>query len=167
MQEWGQLLLSLRVRSQWNGVRDLHGVGKVNEVGTSLLTFCALHGLCVMNTWYEKKDMYKYTWQYPGSKMWHCIDYILMHQSQRKFCRNVSVICRADCWTDHKLLRAKVALHKLRRQGSGRYRFAGYKLCDDKVRDVFNKTVVKTVAPLWDKDVCLLSVNGMFYVVDL
>ena len=61
-----------------------------------------------------------------------------MHQSQRKFCRDVSVIRRADCWTDHKLLRAKVGLErsKLRRQGSGRYRLASYKLYDDKVRDV-------------------------------
>ena len=33
-----------------------------------------------------------------------------MRQTEGKFCRDVSVICQADCWTDHKLLRAKVAL---------------------------------------------------------
>ena len=56
-------------RSQWDGVRGQHGVGKTNEAGTSLLTFCALNGLTVINTWFEKKDMYnKYTWQHPGNK---------------------------------------------------------------------------------------------------
>jgi len=112
----------------------------------------------VCNERYEKMDMHKYAWQHPGSKMWHCIDYnILIHQSQRKLCCDVSVIHRADCWTDHKLLRAKVALqiYILRSQGSDRYRFAGYKLYYyDKVRDVFNKTVVKRIIPLWDKDMC-------------
>jgi len=37
-------------RSQWNGVRGLHGVSKVNEAGTLLLTFCVLHGSSVMNS---------------------------------------------------------------------------------------------------------------------
>ena len=58
-----------------SGVRDIQGVGNVNKV----------HDLTVMNTWYEKKDIYKYTWQRPGRKMWHCIDYVLMRQSQRTF----------------------------------------------------------------------------------
>ena len=123
-------------RSQWNGVRGKHGVGKTNEAGTSLLTFCALNGLTVMNTWFEKKDMCKYTWQHPGNKKWHCIDYNLMHQTQRKFCHDVSVIRRADCWTDHKLLRAKIVLQvsSSKKQGFGRYRFAAYKLYDANVR---------------------------------
>ena len=45
-------------------------------------------------------------------------------------------------------------MYKFRRQGSGRYRFAGYKLCDD---NVFNKTVVERIAPLWDKDMSVIS----------
>ena len=98
------------VKGDWSGVRGNYGVGNVNGAGRALLTFCAVNSLTVMNTWYEKKDIYKCTWQHPGSKMWHCIDYILMTQSQRNFCRDVSVICRADCWTDHRLLRAKITL---------------------------------------------------------
>ena len=97
-------------RSQWDGVRAQRAVGKTNEAGTSLLTFCVLNRLTIMNIWFEKKEMYKYTWQHPDSKKWHCIDYILMRNTQRKFCRDVSVIRKADCWTDHKLLRAKIGL---------------------------------------------------------
>ena len=36
-------------------------MGLVNEAGRTLLTFCVVNGLTVMNTWYKKKDIYKYT----------------------------------------------------------------------------------------------------------
>ena len=52
----------------WNGVRGCHGVGRMNESGEALLSWCALNGLVVMNTMYEKKRIHKYTWQHPGSK---------------------------------------------------------------------------------------------------
>ena len=63
----------------------------MNESGAVLLSFCALHCLSIMNTYFEKHDVYKYTWQHLGSMPWHCIDYILMRQCQRKFCHVVSV----------------------------------------------------------------------------
>jgi len=47
--------------AEWSGVRGNHGVGNVNETGRTLLTFCAVNGLTVMNTLYEKRDIYKYT----------------------------------------------------------------------------------------------------------
>ena len=96
--------------AEWSSVRGNHGVGNVNEAGRTLLTLCAVNVLTVINTLYEKRDIYKYTWQHPGSKMRHCIDYVLMKQSQRNFCGGVSVIRRADCWANHKLLCAKITL---------------------------------------------------------
>ena len=36
--------------SLWDGVQGSFGVGKINESGESLLSFCALNQLCVMNT---------------------------------------------------------------------------------------------------------------------
>ena len=71
--------------SSWDGVKGCHGVGKMNESGEALLSFCALNELVIMNTTFEKKDIHKYTWQHPGSKKWHCIDYVIMRQAQRKF----------------------------------------------------------------------------------
>ena len=87
-----------------------HGVGKMNENGEALLTYCALNELAIMNTTFEKKNIHKYTWQHPGSKQWHCIDYIIMRQAQRRLCYDAAVLRTAECWTDHKLLRAKVKL---------------------------------------------------------
>ena len=64
--------------SSWDGQKGCHGVGKMNESGEALLSFCALNELVIMNTTFEKKDIQyvsKYTWEHPGSKKWHCIDY--------------------------------------------------------------------------------------------
>ena len=63
-----------------------------------------------MNTFFEKKSIHKHTWQHPGSKKWHCIDYVIMKQGQRRWCSDVSVVHSAECWTDHKLLRARLYL---------------------------------------------------------
>lgn len=106
-----------------------------------------------MNTWYEKKDVYKYTWQHPGSTMWYCIriDYVLMRQSQRTFYWDVSIIRSADCWTDHKLLRAKITLQlkSLVARQHVRCRFAAYKLRDRNVGIAFNEEVIEKVNSMW------------------
>ncbi len=60
----------------WDGVRGFHGVGKLNEAGEELLAFCAVNELAIMNTFFEKRSIYKHTWQHPGNKKWHCIDYV-------------------------------------------------------------------------------------------
>ena len=44
----------------------------------------ALNGLSVMNTWFEKRDIYKYTWQHPSSKRWHYINYNYSNASDAK-----------------------------------------------------------------------------------
>ncbi len=84
-------------------MRGQHSVGQVNVNGEALLSWYAQNGLAVMNTMFQKKRIHQYTWQHPGSKQWHCIDYILMRQSQRNQCCDVRVLRSADCWTDHKL----------------------------------------------------------------
>ena len=40
--------------SLWDVVQGSFGVGKVNESGEALLSFCAINQLCVMNTMFEK-----------------------------------------------------------------------------------------------------------------
>ena len=88
----------------------------------ALLSWCALNSLVVMNTMFEKKNIHKYTWQHPGSKQWHCIDYIIMRQKQRSWCCDVSVLRSADCWTDHKLLRAQMKLQHFTRRKNNNMR---------------------------------------------
>ncbi len=53
--------------------REYDSIWEGDESGEALLSFCALTELPIMNTCIEK-NVYKYTWQHPGRKKWHCID---------------------------------------------------------------------------------------------
>ena len=55
---------------------------RLRNIISILHSWCALNSLAVMNTMFEKKNIHKYIWQHPGSKQWHCIDYIIMRQRQ-------------------------------------------------------------------------------------
>ena len=129
--------------SDWTGVRGYHGVGNMNESGEALLTFCALNGLAIMNTTFEKKEVYMYTWQHPGSKQWHCIDYVIMRQSQRKLCCDVTVLRSAECWTDHKLVRVQLKLRAAVKAATSapKVRFAVSELKEESKRNEFNMMV--------------------------
>ena len=41
------------------------------------------------NTWFEKRDYRKQTWQHPISRKWHCIDLVIMKKVHRKKCLDV------------------------------------------------------------------------------
>ena len=60
------------------------------------------------NTWFEKKDVYKQTWQHPKSKKWSCIDFVVMKQHYWKYCVDVPVRRGAFCNTDHNLVCTKL-----------------------------------------------------------
>ena len=149
----------------WDGVCGRHGVGCRNESGEALLSWCALNGLVVMNTMFEKKKIHKYTWQHPASKQWHCIDYVIMRQRQRGLCCDVSVLRVADCWTDHKLLRAQLRVGcRVVKKASAvtRRRFAVGALQDEMMRKAFVEKVCGTVESCWDDG---LSGAGMWEVI--
>lgn len=57
--------------------------------------------------WFQKKGIHKVTWQHPGSKKWHYIDYAIMSQSQCKKYLNISVMQGAQCNSDHLMLWVK------------------------------------------------------------
>ena len=65
---------------EWSGVRGLHRFGSVNDAGKELLSFLSLHQTTVCNTWYQKDDIYRQTWQHPKSKQWSCTDFAVMRQ---------------------------------------------------------------------------------------
>ena len=138
----------------WNGVKGVHGVGRMNEAGADLLSFCALNELTIMNTCFQKKDIHKFTWQHLGSKQWHCIDYVIMRQWQRRLCRDVGVIQSADCWTDHKLLRAKISIKVPAKPSTSkiRPRFAVSSLRDPKVRERYSNVVLREVTQDWRQE---------------
>ena len=60
--------------------------GRAIVAGLFLLSFCSTNNLSIMNSFFEKKDIHKQTWQHPGTEAWHCIDFVIMRRNQRKCC---------------------------------------------------------------------------------
>ncbi|XP_049595938.1 uncharacterized protein [Syngnathus scovelli] len=90
----------------WKDVLGQHGVGKLNAKGLRLLTFCSEYRLVII----QLKNKFKTSWQHPRSKHWHLLDYIIVCQADRKEERVTRAMRGADCWTDHRLIRAKLIL---------------------------------------------------------
>ncbi len=70
--------------------RGPHGYGDLNDAGRELLSFLATNKATVCNSWFKKRDIQKQTWQHP--RKWHCIDYVIMRQTHRRRCLDVSVM---------------------------------------------------------------------------
>ena len=106
---------------KWPTVLGRHGVGKCNTNGELLLAMCSEFELLITNTVFKQKEKYKTTWMHPRSKHWHMIDYIITRQRDKMDIHSTKVMRGANCWTDHQLLRSKVAFAlrpKCRRQGT-------------------------------------------------
>ena len=85
-----------------------HGVGKCNSNALRLLQFCSEMGFYIGNTMFRQKDKFKTTWIHPESKQWHLIDIVLVRKRDMRDICSVRAMHGADCWTDHRLVRAKV-----------------------------------------------------------
>ena len=108
-----------RDNDKWPLVMGKHGIGKCNSNGELLLALCSEFELTVTNTMFKQKDERKTTWMHPRSKHWHMIDFIITR------CRDKMDIhsTRANCWTDHQMLRSKVTFRirqKHNRQGTNK-----------------------------------------------
>ena len=93
----------------WQDVRGRFGVGNCNAAGERLLMWCATNQLSIMNTWFQKPDFRRGTWKHPATKQYHMIDFVLMHRHQRARCHDVAVVRVANCFTDHFMVRARIA----------------------------------------------------------
>ena len=98
------------VGGQWVLVRGPHGYEVINDAGKELLSFLSVHWATVCNTWFAKKVIHQQTWQHPKSKQWSCIDYVIMSQSDRRTCLDITVKRGAECNTDHQFVCVKIRL---------------------------------------------------------
>ena len=90
----------------WQGVLVKNGLDERNKAGEAFIHFCGLNQLTVMNSWFQKKCIN--FGMHPATKLFLMIDLVVMRAKQKVCCRNVRVMREANCWTDHKLVRAKL-----------------------------------------------------------
>ena len=108
---------------KWPLVMGKHGIGKCNSNGELLLALCSEFELIVTNTMFKQKDERKTTWMHPRSKHWHMIDFIITRCRDKMDIHSTRVMRGANCWTDHQMLRSKVAFRirqKRNRQGTSK-----------------------------------------------
>ena len=120
-------------RDLWGGVLGPHGSGSCNGNGLRLLALCSEYGLCVTNSLFQLRDMYKTTWMHPRSKHWHILDYILVRQRDRRDVHITRAMRGAEFSTDHRLLVSKMSLVV---RPPVRRRAGVPKLCVNKLQDL-------------------------------
>lgn len=113
--------------ARWEGVLGKHGVGKMNNNGLLLLSKCVEFELTITNTNFRLANKYKTTWMHPRSKQWHLIDYVIVRQRDIQDVLITRAMRGAECWTDHRLVRAtlqlRIAPHHQKRPKTGRTAF--------------------------------------------
>ena len=80
---------------KWADVRGPCGIGECDEASSELLSFACTNEISICNGWFEKKVIHKVTWQHPGSKKWHCMDYAMTGQKGAR-----SVVGQKCRWND-------------------------------------------------------------------
>lgn len=85
-----------------------------NNNGKRMLEFCRLQDLIITNTFFQHKDVHKYTRTQPNRREKSIIDYILAQRERRKNVLDVKVRRSAEIYSDHFLLVAKIRQNHIR-----------------------------------------------------
>jgi hypothetical protein len=79
-----------------------HGFGNRNLEGELLLEFAEVMNLIVTNTWFQKGDRQKITYESGANRT--VIDYVLVRRYDRVAVSDVKVIGSEACISQHKLM---------------------------------------------------------------
>ena len=90
------------------GVHGGKGFGSRNLEGEMLLEFAEAEEMAIMNTWFDKQEVKKVTYESGGCRT--VVDYVLIKQRDRLMVTDVAVIANEPCITQHKLMVCKLVL---------------------------------------------------------
>lgn len=125
----------------WREVIGKQGEVVENGNGKRLLQFCAENDMVVTNTWFQHKDIHKFTWECRGRNQRSIIDYFLVRREMRCQVRDVKVVRGAEIGSDHYLLLMVIKLktkgQKPRERKTGGVSIRVEKLKDKEVRWMF------------------------------
>ena len=88
----------------WKGVIGKHGVTGLNENGRYLLQLCCSNGLRIMNTFFQHREVHKYTWYRPSMDQKSLIDFCIVSSDLFSDVLDVRVKRGAELSTDHHLV---------------------------------------------------------------
>ena len=96
----------------WKGVIGKHGVIGLNENGRYLLQLCCSNGLRIMNTFFQHREVHKYTWYRPSMDKKSLIDFCIVSLDLFSDVLDVRVKRGAELSTDHHLVVSSLRLSK-------------------------------------------------------
>ena len=85
------------------GVIGKHGVTELNENGSYLLQLCCSNGLRLINTFFQHREVHKYTWYRPSMDQKSLIDFCIVLLDLFSDVLDVRVKRGAELSTDHHL----------------------------------------------------------------
>ena len=96
----------------WKGVIGKHGVTGLNENGRYLLQLCCSNELCIINTFFQLREVHKYTWYRPGMDQKSLIHFCIVSSDLFSDVLDVRVKRGAELSTDHHLVVCSLRLSK-------------------------------------------------------
>ena len=86
----------------------MHGEDTKNNNGERLIQFCIENQLIICNTFFEHKNIHKFTREVKSRGEKSIIDYVIVEKSKRNKIKDVKVSRGAELYSDHYLVVAKV-----------------------------------------------------------
>ena len=62
----------------WKSVISQHGDADINDNGRLLLQLCCNNALCIMNTFFQHRDLLKHTWCWDALDQWSLTDFCIV-----------------------------------------------------------------------------------------
>ena len=122
--------------------RGPFGMGEENENSEKLLSFCTSHKLLVGGTWFQHRQVHRYTYNPPDpSCRKKMLDHILFAERYRGCLTNVRTRRGKTTITDHELVIAEVSMKLLSKKPCFTPRISSAKLQDETTRDLFTQEV--------------------------
>lgn len=103
--------LNARVGNKNKGLEEImgkHGEPSKNSNGNRLIDFCIVNELKILNTFFEHKDIHKYTREERSRNEKSLIDYFLSSGTQGKEVKDIKVKRGCEIGSDHYLVTAKI-----------------------------------------------------------
>ena len=127
----------------WEKVMEQHGLGRMNENGERLATFCGNNDLVIGGSLFKHRDIHKITWTSPNARDQNQIDHIIINGRYSGSLIDTRAMRGADANSDHHMVMGKVRLKlcSTKRKSKERIIFDITKLRDPCVKEAFRLDV--------------------------